>query len=114
MKKEIILDLLKMFLIITIISVLVNFILFSTIFKQKRVATVDLNVINYEYARSLNGLNDFEKEKNIKNFVIRTNQLLHQIAKENNLIIFPKQAIFIGEDIDLTNQVQGVLLNEIK
>lgn len=114
MRKEIILNLLKIFLIITIISVLVNFVLFLTIFKQKRIATVDLSLINYEYARSLNGISDFEKEKNIKDFVMRTNQLLQQIAKENNLIILPKQAIFVGEDIDLTNQIKGVLLNETK
>lgn len=104
----------KFILISLLLSTFINIIIFSLFYKEKQIAVVDLQSINDEYTRLLVEKNPDSKNEKIKLFVLKTNKILTQISKENNLIILPKQAVFSGENIDLTKQIRSVLLYDVE
>lgn len=48
-------------------------------------------------------------EKDIEQFVMRLNAMVKVISQSNNLIIIPKQVVFSGEDLDVTNEFRRLL-----
>lgn len=104
----------KIFIIFLLINILINVFLINFLSKPKRIATLDLQNIKNGYVRLIVDKSTGEKEKYINDFSVKINKLISQVSKENNLIIIPKQAVFDGEDIDLTNQFRRILLHDIK
>lgn len=98
-------------LFVILLNVLINIIIIVFFFnKPKRIAVVDFQTIKYEYAQRL--INENNKEERIKEFSSKINKLIVEVSQNNNLVILPKQAVFGGEDIDLTTQFRSFLLNE--
>lgn len=95
-----------------LLSVLTNLVIMNLFFKSKRIAVVDFQDIKNSYIKLLMKKPNIDQENYIKDFTKKSNELIIQVSKDNNLIIFPKQAVFYGEDLDLTKQFRSILLNE--
>lgn len=95
-----------------LLSVLSNLLIINLFFKRKRIAVVDFQNIKNSYIKLLVKKPNIDQEIYIKDFTKKSHELIVQISKDNNLIILPKQAVFYGEDLDLTKEFRRILLNE--
>ena len=101
---------LQLFIIILIVTTLINLILIHfLVIKPKKIAVIDMQSITNEYVKNM--ANQEYNEEDSKKFITKINDNINQIAKDNNLIIIPKQAVFSGEDMDITEQFKEVLKN---
>lgn len=99
----------KLFLAFLLISLLANMLVANIFYRPKRMAVLDMQKIVDEYIKSkANG--DYD-EKEAEKFILLMHNLVEQIAKTNKLVIIPKQAIFGGEDMDITEQFREALKN---
>lgn len=99
----------KIFLIFLIFSTLINVIILNLFYRPKKVATIDVQSIKNEYVQNI--ANREYSAKDIDKFITKINFTIDKIAKDNNLIIVPKQAVFSGEDIDITDQFRRIVLD---
>jgi hypothetical protein len=97
----------KSLLVFVLFSVLINVVLFTLFYKPKRVATLDLQGIINDYIKSI--ANRESNEREMEQFILQINDMIKDVSKENNLIIVPKQVIFYGVDIDITNEFRRLL-----
>lgn len=95
-----------------LLSILINLLIMNLFFKPKRIAVVDFQSIKNNYIKFLAKKPNIDQEIYIKDFTKKSNELIIQVSKDNNLIILPKQAVFYGEDLDLTKQFRSILLDE--
>ncbi len=99
--------------IIILINILITFCFCEIIYnRRKRFAVIDFEGIKTRYLQTLLYQKDSEREKSIQNFVQKINKLVIQVSHDNDLILLPKQVVFGGEDLDLTKDLERVLLHE--
>jgi hypothetical protein len=97
----------KQLFIFLLFSVLINTLLFLTLYNPKRIAVLDMQEIINDYIKS--AIDKENNEKDIEQFVMRLNAMVKVISQSNNLIIIPKQVVFSGEDLDVTNEFRRLL-----
>lgn len=99
----------KIFIIFLIFSIIINALLLHFFYKPKRMAVLDMQNIVNEYIQGM-GNKDYD-DKEAEKFIAKMKNLTDKVARDNNLIIVPKQVVFSGEDADITEQFKEALKN---
>jgi hypothetical protein len=99
----------KLFVIFLALNVVVNALLLRFFYRPKRIAILDMQNIVNGYVQSM-GDRDYD-EKKAEKFIAKMQGLVGKVAKDNRLIIVPRQVIFSGEDMDITEQFREALKN---
>lgn len=99
----------KLFLVFWLVNILATVIVLNIFYKPKRIVVLDMQSIVSEYIQN-KASGDYD-EKEAEKFISKIYNLVNQIVKTNKLIIVPKQAVFGGEDMDITEQFREALKN---